>query len=1176
MKFFLLFLMFFIAAALPAANPVKGEWKPNQPNSNGVVKSLVPGIPDGQRIPAQKKYTGSFKPYQAVEVPHSDKLNFQEGFIAEIDFLYDQKVIGKRTNFANLITKGKDFDRAYCIMAQRDGGLLLNLKGMAPAYKISNVGLVSGKRTKVIVAVGEGKVRIYVNGALKAFYSVSGKLAATAEPLYFGAIDGRRYALTGKIFSVKLFSYDPAKLPAGEFVIHDYRCNDGRGFATVKDYGNLSINGKITDPDATVWAREDDRGWFLHLQNGGWQLPHRAEHAGLTGLKIESCFSCNFDKISDKNFASILTKGDNFQNGYTVMVGRNGELLVYLRGLKPAYKILPLKLQSSRDYDLAVEYSGDRVIIKLDKKIVAEYPVSGTLQVLNQPLNIGSSRDYPFTGNLYRMKISALSGALQNTSISSVTADAEPEDPAGTVIVRDFTKFSPAPIMEGSNVGHPIRWRVRTDAGFMHQTNTVLHPPSNIHNEEFVYDPQLKGKYDVYAGVRAVGDPGIIQIRFGSMENSYYTVRTASSSPKHFNVEVPLDYSVDMTGRDIRIATCGYFYFGYLKFIPSEKRRSVEVLPSPLAFASKKQPRFTREILDRESEEKIAELIRQGYFVERFYVDNKKAPIPSAAAKHRGWYCFDQHWMDMCFANTIPNKEVLKPSFKIHMAKNEYEPFTIGIRALRPVAALTMRVKYAPDNAPSLAITIPATAPRRNTNHVNASEFIVSPDHLENTDTMKLAANTSRQFWITANSKSTPGVYRYILNISDGANSMDVPLEITVNDFELAETKNYDLGFWTYFYTVEDTEKMIATQAKHGMNTIGAWGDVLKFSNIGTKDLKIDFEQSLLPVVAKEFKRNNMSGTLHISCSGLMDAIVKLPRSQWQEVHDRVMKELLDYAEAHDFPPMTFGSYDEVLSNPSELPKYIWQVKRQKAMGLIVNNDHLWYKTSRPYQKQLNEVADLHDIFTIRYNTRNFWYVDTCNEIARTAAARNKKIVAYNSNNALCHTQTEGMRFIYGWFFRTAGKGFSGHMMWAYNYIMGNPYNDLDGNHNESAYDYPPYGPRKGGVTINLAAMREGVDDLRYVLTLENLIKEARSRGISTASAEAVLTDITGSFDEKLFMKKSVYIDSAFEKEFQGRDGKRYASGRYRVPTGWSFEQYDSFRDLIAREIISLKEKLSR
>ena len=59
-------------------------------------------------------------------------------------------------------------------------------------------------------------------------------------------------------------------------------------------------------------------------------------------------------------------------------------------------------------------------------------------------------------------------------------------------------------------------------------------------------------------------------------------------------------------------------------------------------------------------------------------------------------------------------------------------------------------------------------------------------------------------------------------------------------------------------------------------------------------------------------------------------------------------------------------------------------------------------------------------------------------------------------------------------------------------------------------------------------------------------------------------------------MKKSVYIDSAFEKEFQGRDGKRYASGRYRVPTGWSFEQYDSFRDLIAREIISLKEKLSR
>jgi hypothetical protein len=977
MKYFLLVLMFFVTAALLAADPVKGEWKPNYPNSNGVVKSPVPGIPDGQRIPAQKNYTGSFKPYQAVEVPHSDKLNFQEGFIAEIDFLYDQKVIGKRTNFANLVTKGKDFDRAYCIMAQRDGGLLLNLKGMAPAYKISNVGLVSGKRTKVLVAVGEGKVRIYVNGALKAFYSVSGKLAATAEPLYFGAIDGRRYALTGKIFSVKLSSYDPADLPAGEFVIHDYRCNDGRGFATVKDYGNLSINGKITDPDATVWAREDDRGWFLHLQNGGWQLPHRAEHAGLTGLKIESRFSCNFDKISDKNFASILTKGDNFQNGYTVMVGRNGELLVYLRGLKPAYKILPLKLQSSRDYDLAVEYSGDRVIIKLDKKIVAEYPVSGTLQVLNQPLNIGSSRDYPFTGNLYRMKISALSGALQNTSISSVTADAEPEDPAGTVIVRDFTKFSPAPIMEGSNVGHPIRWRLRTDAGFMHQTTTVLHPPSDIPGEEFVYDPQLKGKYDVYAGVRAVGDPGVIQVRFGNTENKYYTVRTASSSPRHFNVEVPLDYGVDMTGRDIRLATGGYFYFGYLKFIPSEKRRSVEVLPSPLAFAVKNQPRLSWELIDKEAEKKIAEDIRRGYFVERFYVDNKKVPVISPAARKRGWYCFNWHWMDMCFPNTIPDNEVVKPFVKIRMAKNEFEPFTIGIRAIRSIADLTMTVESASKNAPSLAITVPEIIARRTTNHVNASEFMRLPDYLEMTDTMKIDAATSRQFWITAHSGNIPGVYRYTLKISDGTNEMKIPLEIYVDDFDLLTAEGYDLGFWTYFYTAEDTARMIAAQAAHGMNSIGAWGDVLKFTGNGTKDLKIDFEQSLLPVVAREFKRNKMNGVIHISGSELMNAIIKLPRSQWQEVHDRVMKELLDYAKAHDFPPMAFSSYDEVLSQPSELPKFMWQIKRQKALGVTIANDHLWYKTSRPYQKQLNEIADLNDIFIIRYNTKNFWYVDS-------------------------------------------------------------------------------------------------------------------------------------------------------------------------------------------------------
>jgi hypothetical protein len=168
------------------------------------------------------------------------------------------------------------------------------------------------------------------------------------------------------------------------------------------------------------------------------------------------------------------------------------------------------------------------------------------------------------------------------------------------------------------------------------------------------------------------------------------------------------------------------------------------------------------------------------------------------------------------------------------------------------------------------------------------------------------------------------------------------------------------------------------------------------------------------------------------------------------------------------------------------------------------------------------------------------------------------------------------MRFLTGWFFRTVGKGFSGHLMWSYNYIMGSPYTDLDGNHNESAYEFPPRGSRKGGFSINLESMREGIDDLRYVLTLEKLIEEARRRNIPTDSAEAALAKITGSFNEKLFMKKSVYIDSEFEKVFQGTDGKRYAAGRLRTPTGWTFEQYDSFRNSIAREIISLKEKLSR
>ena len=104
-------------------------------------------------------------------------------------------------------------------------------------------------------------------------------------------------------------------------------------------------------------------------------------------------------------------------------------------------------------------------------------------------------------------------------------------------------------------------------------------------------------------------------------------------------------------------------------------------------------------------------------------------------------------------------------------------------------------------------------------------------------------------------------------------------------------------------------------------------------------------------------------------------------------------------------------------------------------------------------------------------------------------------------------------RFALGWFFRTLGKKTRSQFIYAYNHTNSDPYNDLDGGATDWMYDYPAAPGHKGGFAINYEAMREGIDDLRYITTLENQILTARANKIDTTAAETVVANLMNSFD---------------------------------------------------------------
>ena len=160
------------------------------------------------------------------------------------------------------------------------------------------------------------------------------------------------------------------------------------------------------------------------------------------------------------------------------------------------------------------------------------------------------------------------------------------------------------------------------------------------------------------------------------------------------------------------------------------------------------------------------------------------------------------------------------------------------------------------------------------------------------------------------------------------------------------------------------------------------------------------------------------------------------------------------------------------------------------------------------------------------------------------------------------------MRFANGWFFRTLGKHTGGQLYWVFSYQNGSAYTDLDGT--DWHYVYPPEGKEPGGPAIDLVAFREGIDDLRYIITLEKAIQAGEKDGKDVASSKQLLKELTDSFDIARFKKESVFFDSKFDRRWSDADGKRWCSGSFNLPNGWTIGQYDAARQAIVKEIMLL------
>ena len=132
------------------------------------------------------------------------------------------------------------------------------------------------------------------------------------------------------------------------------------------------------------------------------------------GLDATIDFSCDLERIGKANFANLITKGNGFKDGYSVMVRKDGSLLVYLRGVDPAYKIVRLGIESGKRYLLRLCETKGLMRIFVNGKENGSYAFTGTRDMTDNvaPLQIGGEGHYGFVGELERVKIVAMTEDL--------------------------------------------------------------------------------------------------------------------------------------------------------------------------------------------------------------------------------------------------------------------------------------------------------------------------------------------------------------------------------------------------------------------------------------------------------------------------------------------------------------------------------------------------------------------------------------------------------------------------------------------------------------------------------------------------------------------------------------------------------------------------------------------
>ncbi len=567
------------------------------------------------------------------------------------------------------------------------------------------------------------------------------------------------------------------------------------------------------------------------------------------------------------------------------------------------------------------------------------------------------------------------------------------------------------------------------------------------------------------------------------------------------------------------------------------------------------------------------------------YVDPAPMPSLTAEEQERGYVVFKTNYLDMIFPQTIPARQDMNAVLKAFASPGEYEPISFAIRAQRDIGDVRVALASLSLDAPASTLREIDVRPVRfllKKPHYSRVEWMSVPAFLEKREFVPVAADTTQPFWITIRvpADARPGMYRGQLSISPSkAPALSVPVEFEVLPIKLEDPADaafgmYDNDKW-YGDDPDGLYKKYLDMRAHGMNSVGFCGGVggkITFVN-GKAVIEWDDTKGLA-LAMKCYMRAGFTAPFHWLMGGVTGAALKegpLESPQFETAYRSIIEAVLDRARRENWPEIIWQPEDEAFEHRKLWDRMMRTMQilkkipglRTEADGMNGNPDGL--EDAMPFIDVLNYHDGPHLVRRVYDGPGWEKFMDRLDK-------EGKIVWFYNIDTTGYHPEI--MRFGYGFhLIRSRAKG---SYCWAYQWGQPNPYVDPAKGFN-FMFAFPPYENETGGPSTGWEGTREGVDDYRYYVTYLKAAETAKASGDPAklkviAAADQALKDALGRIE----------YDNWKQPGHQGlwsggvrtdEEGVKTCSGRYKLPNGWSFDECDRLRRLLADAIVQLQKQ---